>query len=227
VSRRATARPPILIITADDLGLSAAYDRGIVEAAAAGAIDAAGAMVRRQPRPQDLGALAQLGVATGLHLEAERGLLDRGSILRQLEEFERLAGRPPDYLDGHHHCHAVAEIAEEVAAIAAGLDLPVRSISAEHRGLLRAAGVRTPDLLIGRYDEQEVVLPPELSQPPRGVRSIEWMVHPGHPDASSRSGYDRGRGEDLRVLLGFEPPPGLRRGGHRDLPRVPVEGAGL
>ena len=104
-------------------------------------------------------------------------------------------------------------------AIAAGLDLPVRSISAEHRRLLRAAGVTTQDLLVGRYSEDDAVIPPELSDSPRGVRSIEWMVHPGHPDPSSGSDYDRGREEDLRALLEFEPPPGLRRGNHRDLPR--------
>jgi hypothetical protein len=29
----------------------------------------------------------------------------------------------------------------------------------------------------------------------------EWIVHPGHPDPGAASSYDRGRGEDLELLL--------------------------
>ena len=40
---------------------------------------------------------------------------------------------------------------------------------------------------------------PMAASCPSGV--TEWMVHPGHPDSGSGSGYDRGRGEDLELLL--------------------------
>lgn len=205
-------------MVADDFGLHASYDRGILDAAAAGAIDAASVMVLRSPGR--IGELIATGVAVGLHLEGlgPPEMLDEQEVRSQIASFERLAARPPDFLDGHHHCHAAPAAAPLVAAIAARSELPVRSVDPEHRRILRAAGIRTPDLLIGRYEETQPVLPAELGDPPTGARSIEWMVHPGHPDPWSGSGYDRGRGEDLEAVLGLEVAPGWVRGDHRDLP---------
>jgi len=208
-----------LIVTADDFGLHPAYDRGILEAATAGAIDAASVMVLRSPaRIEDL---AASGVALGLHAEAREpgGALEEAALLEQLRTFERLVGRRPDYLDGHHHCHAVGSAAGLVAWVAGEGDLPVRSVGPEHRRLLRDAEVRTADLLVGRHEENQPVIPADLHDPPPGIRSIEWMTHPGHPDPSSGSSYDRGRGEDLAALLSFELPPGFARGTHLDLER--------
>lgn len=206
-------RERTLTITADDFGLHPSYDRGILEAAAAGAIDAAGVMVLRAM--ERLGALLESRLAIGLHLEAKGGELSEGEALAQLERFEQLAARPPDYLDGHHHCHAAPAVASAVAAIAADLGVPVRSVDDAHRRILRAAGVPTPDLLVGRYEECEPVIPAELLDPPRSARRIEWIVHPGYPDPDSGSDYDAGRGEDLDAVLNFTPPAGIRRAGHR------------
>jgi predicted glycoside hydrolase/deacetylase ChbG (UPF0249 family) len=201
--------PIALKIVADDFGMSAAYDRGMLEAARAGAIDGAGVMIGRSP--DRIGNLLATGIDVGLHLEAgEGGELTAGGLDAQLGEFERVTGRAPDYLDGHHHCHAGA-IAARVAETAADRAVPVRSVSAEHRELLRAAGVTTCDLLVGRYEEDEPVVPAELLEPAAGVRSIEWMVHPGHPDPAAGSTYDTGRGEDLAAVLAFRPPPGMAR----------------
>ncbi len=202
-----------LTITADDFGLHPSYDRGILEAAAAGAIDAAGVMVLRSP--DRLGPLLSSGVAVGLHLEAEGGELTEESGLAQLERFRHLASHPPAFLDGHHHCHAAPSVARAVAAIAAGLGVPVRSVDGAHRRILRDAEVSTPDLLVGRYEERDPVIPAELLEPPRSARWIEWMVHPGHPDPGSGSGYDVGRGEDLAAVLSFSPPVGMVRADHR------------
>jgi predicted glycoside hydrolase/deacetylase ChbG (UPF0249 family) len=198
-----------LTIVADDFGMSAAYDRGMLEAAQGGAIDGAGVMVRRSH--ERVAALLASGVDVGLHLEAGEGEeLSAEELAAQLAEFERVAGGPPDYIDGHHHCHAGAAAAR-VAALAAERGIPVRSVSHEHRALLRAAGVRTCDLLAGRYEEDEPVVPAEVLAPPPGVGSIEWMVHPGHPDPACGSTYDAGRGEDLEAVLAFRPPPGIVR----------------
>jgi len=116
-------------------------------------------------------------------------------------------GRPPAYLDGHRHCHAHSGLATPVSREAARLGLPVRSIDADHRRILRRDGVATPDRLIGRYSEEpEGALPVELrpvvegeGELPRGI--TEWMVHPGHRDPRSGSGYDQAREEDLDLLL--------------------------
>jgi predicted glycoside hydrolase/deacetylase ChbG (UPF0249 family) len=206
-----------LIVTADDYGYAAAYDRGILAAAGAGALDAVSAMVGRaglEPEP-----LLASGVEIGLHLElapldgrAGEGDIKRadGELTRQLERFESLFGRPAAYLDGHHHAHAWPGLAAPLARVASELGLPVRSVDARHRRLLRSRGVATQDWLIGRLRPSEPALPKELAaggELPEGIG--EWMTHPGYEDGAAgavaandpRSSYDREREEDLRLLL--------------------------
>jgi predicted glycoside hydrolase/deacetylase ChbG (UPF0249 family) len=202
-----------LIVTADDFGLHPSYDAGILEALGAGALDAVSVMALR---PEELPAeLIAADVAVGLHLD-DRGNLDRDEVERQLGRLAELLGRPPDYVDGHHHCHAQPGVAEAVAEIAAERGIAVRSVGDGHRGLLRERGVRTPDRLIGRYEESRPALPPELGE--LGGGWTEWMTHPGWPDPASGSSYDAGRGEDLEVLLGLSLPDGVTRSDHRRLP---------
>jgi predicted glycoside hydrolase/deacetylase ChbG (UPF0249 family) len=215
-----------LIITADDYGYSPGYDEGIVEAAVAGAVDSVSVMVTRGRL--DTGPLLQTGVETGLHLELPIelteletvGSREREAALRalseQLEAFESALGRPPAYLDGHRHCHAQAGLAAAVAREARRHRLPVRSIDAAHRRILRRERVATPDRLVGRYSEEpEGALPVELQAVVDGDGELdpgvtEWMVHPGYPDRDSGSGYDRAREEDLDLLLSLCLLPALR-----------------
>lgn len=215
-----------LIITADDYGYSPGYDEGIVDAATARAVDSVSVMVTRgrlNPEP-----ILATGVELGLHLELPReleeaesaGPREREQALRELDRqlgaFETAVGRPPAYLDGHRHCHAHAGLAPALGREAAQRGLPVRSIDANHRRILRRAGAATPDRLIGRYSEEpDGALPAELRRVvdegedlPRGV--TEWMVHPGHPDPESGSGYDQAREEDLDLLLSLCLLPALR-----------------
>jgi predicted glycoside hydrolase/deacetylase ChbG (UPF0249 family) len=215
-----------LIITADDYGYGPRYDEGIVAVAGAGAVDSVSVMVthnRFDPEP-----LLETGVETGLHLELPlelteadmAGPREREAALRalsqQLEAFESAVGQPPAYLDGHRHCHAQSGLAAAVAREAARRGLPVRSIDAAHRRILRREGVATPDRLIGRYSEEpEGAQPAELEpvvdgegELPPGV--TEWMVHPGYTDSGSGSGYDRAREEDLDLLLSLCLLPALR-----------------
>jgi predicted glycoside hydrolase/deacetylase ChbG (UPF0249 family) len=111
--------PPRLLITADDYGYSRRVNDGILVAARAGAIDAVSAMVGREdcePEP-----LLSSGVRIGLHLEpAAEDEAPEGAVERQTESFERLFGRPPGHLDGHHHCHASAPLAGAVEQLATG-----------------------------------------------------------------------------------------------------------
>jgi predicted glycoside hydrolase/deacetylase ChbG (UPF0249 family) len=197
-----------------------------VEAAGAGAVDSVSIMVTRDaldPEP-----LVATGVETGLHLELPQeltarkraGATERDEALRalrkQLEAFESAVGHPPAYLDGHRHCQAHPGLASGVAREARRRGLPVRSVDAGHRRILRRQGVATPDRLIGRYSEEaEGALPLELrpvvdgqAELPPGV--TEWMVHPGHPDPESGSGYDQAREEDLDLLLSLCLLPALR-----------------
>ena len=192
------AAKPALIVVADDYGYVPAYDEGILEAARAGAIDAVSVMALREPDPE---ALLESGVEVGLHLEPPNST----PLDQQLRRFEGLFGRHPSHIDGHHHCHAArGRPALAVARAGQSLGARVRSISPRHRRLLRWFGVTTPDRLVGRLDERRPALPIEISrllegQVPPGL--TEWMVHPGRPDPASGSSYDRGRAEDLDLLL--------------------------
>jgi hypothetical protein len=166
------------------------------------AVDAVGAMVLRKPEVAVLAeACERADVEVGLHLER----LADCSLADQLAEFARLFGCPPAYIDGHHHCHAGdRRTAREVASVAAELGIPVRSIDASHRDLLRELGVPTSDRLVGRLAQVEPLIPAAVrglvtGAPPPGV--TEWMVHPGR--AGGPSSYDTGRELDLAELLRF------------------------
>jgi predicted glycoside hydrolase/deacetylase ChbG (UPF0249 family) len=189
--------PARLLITADDYGYSPEYNRGILEAARAGAIDAAGAMVCRPWC--DPGPLVESGAEAGLHIEATE---DLG---RQLERFERLFGRPPAFLDGHHHCHADPGLEPGVIEAALRTGARIRSVDASQRQRLRDAGAATPERLVGRLEAAEPALPPAVAtvvagaDPPAGT--TEWMTHPGRRDPALGSAYDEGREADLELLL--------------------------
>jgi predicted glycoside hydrolase/deacetylase ChbG (UPF0249 family) len=203
------ADPPSLLIVADDYGYAPVYDEGILEAVHAGALDAVSVMVLRDPDP---GPLVAGEVEVGLHLEP----LDHASLEEQLQRFEALLGRPPDHLDGHHHCHAEPELtALAIARLGRRLGSRVRSVSGSHRRLLRGLGVRTNDLLVGRMDEAEPTVPEAIRSAIDGGAAppglTEWMVHPGRSDTTSGSSYDAGREEDLRVLIELARNERLRR----------------
>ena len=127
---------PVLTVNADDYGYAPQYDAGIVEAAAAGAIDGVSVMVMRGA--VDPGPLEGTGIAVGLHVE-----LDGEGLVEQVDAFEAVFGRPPTHLDGHHHCHGRGTPAVEVADFARERGIPVRSVDARHRRLLRCKGVET------------------------------------------------------------------------------------
>jgi predicted glycoside hydrolase/deacetylase ChbG (UPF0249 family) len=205
-----------LIVTADDYGYSSRFNEGILRAAEAGAIDAASAMVLRDACLAE--PILASGVEVGLHIELPPGrdAKEAGEEPeRQLSRFEEIFARPPDYLDGHHHCHAAAAMSAGVEAIALDLGIRVRCSGEEHRERLRAVGARTPERLIGRHAESQPPAPAEVErvaaggEPPDDL--TEWMTHPGLSDPDAGSSFDRGREDDLAVLLRFGASPFLRR----------------
>jgi predicted glycoside hydrolase/deacetylase ChbG (UPF0249 family) len=134
-----------LIVNADDFGLSAAVNAGIVHAHEHGIVSSASLMVR-QPAAEDAAAAARrlprLGV--GLHLDLwESEFRDGQWVLRyawteddaaaiereaqaQLAAFRRLLGRDPDHLDTHQHVHRREPAATVVGRLARALGLPLR-----------------------------------------------------------------------------------------------------
>ncbi|HEX2172130.1 MAG TPA: ChbG/HpnK family deacetylase [Dehalococcoidia bacterium] len=142
-----------LIVNADDYGYGAAFDRGILEAAAAGAITSTTVLIGRGPG--DRAILAYPSVSVGLHLELNPAGSPAAQVADQIGRFAVWAGRLPSHLDSHHHRHAEPWAIEAVISAARRHALPVRSVGATDRARLQAAGIRTPDDCFGRDDPDE------------------------------------------------------------------------
>jgi predicted glycoside hydrolase/deacetylase ChbG (UPF0249 family) len=114
-----------LIVNADDFGLSAAVNAGIVEAHERGIVTSTSMMVRR-PAAGEAAALAtpRPSLAIGLHLDLGQWDYDEGEwriayencppddpaavdaeCRAQVDAFRALLGREPTHLDSHQHAH--------------------------------------------------------------------------------------------------------------------------
>src|SRR4051812_18888854 len=114
----------VLIVNADDFGLSDGVNEGIVRAHEDGIVTSASLMVR-WPAAEKAAAYGRRGgLAMGLHVDLGEWVYSEGSwsaryevleeesealvareVEYQLERFERLVGRPPTHLDSHQHVH--------------------------------------------------------------------------------------------------------------------------
>src|SRR6266567_8340349 len=115
--------PRYLIINADDFGLSAGVNRGIIECAERGVLTSASLMVR-WPAAAEAAAYRNQdrNISVGLHVDLGEWVLRNGEwellykvvdtddskaveteIIHQLSEFRRLVGRNPSHLDSHQH----------------------------------------------------------------------------------------------------------------------------
>ncbi len=151
-------------------------------------------------------------------------------IVAQTEMFHKLVGRPPAYVDCHHHAHELPIIREALLDVIA-LDLlpPISRITVESPGLIRKVpSVRikrlaadfmgrraakafstrwlwTNDFYFGMLSATDLHRPfpwqKYLKHLPRsGV--TEWVVHPGHLDdtLAGRDGYLTERATELNAL---------------------------
>lgn len=138
-------------ICADDYGVDANVDRAIVDLAQMGRLTATSVLVDANIDPPSIAALKTLEIDIGLHLNFTEKLGDlslksvmplnqlivraqarllsrrwvRANIERQLDRFEALLGRGPDYVDGHLHIHQLPLIREELLAALSQRQLPV------------------------------------------------------------------------------------------------------
>jgi predicted glycoside hydrolase/deacetylase ChbG (UPF0249 family) len=184
-----------LIVNADDLGLSAGVNAGIVEAHRRGIVTSASLMVR-QPAAEEAARLARrlprLGV--GLHIDLWESVFRDGEWVRlyawtadeapaierevqaQLARFRRLMGRGPDHLDTHQHVHRREPAATVVARAAQALGLPLRGDGAARY----VGGFYGQDDVGGPYPEgigvQRLLELLDALEP--GL--TEFGCHPGH-----------------------------------------------
>jgi predicted glycoside hydrolase/deacetylase ChbG (UPF0249 family) len=100
-----------LIVNADDFGLAAGVNEGIIEAHVTGILTSASLMVDR-PAAADAARLAREhpALSVGLHYVEDGPELDEpGHAARtfaaQLTRFRELTGADPTHVDSHHHVH--------------------------------------------------------------------------------------------------------------------------
>lgn len=196
-----------LIVNADDFGMSAGVNRGILEAHERGIVTSASLMVDR-PAAAEAARAAQAfpALGVGLHFELAGGIPSdpdgaagvRAELRRQHEAFLRLVGAPPAHVDSHHHVHREAAVASLFWEFCVAHDLPARACGAVpflgwFYGHAPPEDVRT-DL----YYVSVPFLAALLRDLPPGVS--ELGCHPGYvtPDISSR--YLAEREAEIRTL---------------------------
>jgi predicted glycoside hydrolase/deacetylase ChbG (UPF0249 family) len=143
-------------------------------------------------------------------LEALPAALPSKEIRRELEAqlalFEEMAGTSPSHLDSHHHCAIHPSVGPVFAAVARERGIPARSSNETSRGMLRAAGVPTPDAFLdaffgsGATSGTLLRLVAELSD---GV--TELMCHPGYSDEELRRGSSYADERDAEITALCDP----------------------
>jgi predicted glycoside hydrolase/deacetylase ChbG (UPF0249 family) len=144
-----------LVVNADDFGLSAGVNAGILRAHADGIVTSASLMVRGPAAEAAVeAAAAHPGLALGLHVDLCEWSCDGGEwrpvyevvdtgdeaavaaeLERQLERFRALTGREPTHLDSHQHVHREAPVQQVMGRRAKELRVPLR-----HHGRVRYCG---------------------------------------------------------------------------------------
>jgi predicted glycoside hydrolase/deacetylase ChbG (UPF0249 family) len=123
----------LLVVNADDLGMSPGVNEGVLEAHARGIVTSASLMVNRPGAEHATTLLgAHPALSVGLHFEDD-GIHDLDEpaqvaelFAAQLERFRELTGRDPTHVDSHHHVHNEDERLDLFRALAAPLAVPLR-----------------------------------------------------------------------------------------------------
>lgn len=144
-----------LVVNADDFGLSAGVNAGILRAHAEGIVTTTSLMVRGTAAHEAVTAAAgHPRLALGLHVDLAEWFCAGGEwraayqvvdtadatavaheLERQLERFRDLTGRDPSHLDSHQHVHREEPVRSIMGRRAKELRVPLR-----HHGRMRYCG---------------------------------------------------------------------------------------
>lgn len=178
----------ILIVNADDFGASTGVNRGTLECHTRGVLTSASLMVTgRAAREAVAMSRDHPALAVGLHWdvwgedEREFDTRDlaavRDEFRRQLDEFQRLLGRPPTHVDSHRHAHREEHLLPLFRELVAPLGVPLRG-----DGPVRFVG--------GFYAQWEwLVTNLEHVSVPYLLRLLREEVAPGWTELSCHPGY--------------------------------------
>jgi predicted glycoside hydrolase/deacetylase ChbG (UPF0249 family) len=216
----------LLIVNADDLGLSPGVNAGIVRAHRHGIVTSASLMVRAAAAAEALTSLAgHPRLAVGLHLDIAEWQYENGEwraayercppeeaaaveaeCRGQLAAFRELAGRDPTHIDSHQHTHMSEPVASVAASLAAELEVP-----------LRARGIRYEGGFYGQSGKGEPY--PAGITPEHLVELIEalqpgWTELGCHPGIGTdmQSSYASEREREVRALCDPQVKAALERG---------------
>ena len=204
-----------LIVNADDFGLSAGINRGIIEARERGIVTSASLMVRGAAAAAAAEyARANEWRSVGLHIDlaewiyrddawqplyqvvdpADRAAVE-GEVRRQLATFIALMGRPPSHLDSHQHLHRDEPLRSTAERLAKEHNLPLRHFSwVNYCG--RFYGQSAKGLPIFEAISVETLIE-VLSELPPGI--TELACHPGYADDIETT-YRRERATEVATL---------------------------
>lgn len=194
----------LLVVNADDFGLSNGINQGILEAHENGIVTSTSLMVTAPAAAQAAGAAAGHELlSVGLHF-VDDGSADLDdpeqialSFQRQLTRFRELIGRDPSHVDSHHHVHsATPQRRQTFAALVEPLNIPLRGQSGVwyigafygqwEVGVTRLRHVRRPFLI-------------QLIQMMAGEGMSELGCHPGRL-GDFKSSYSSERAVELATL---------------------------
>jgi predicted glycoside hydrolase/deacetylase ChbG (UPF0249 family) len=123
----------LLIVNADDFGLSRGVNEGILSAHRDGIVTSTSLMVAEPGAAEAAEAAREHpDLSLGLHFVEPDGVdLDdprqaREAFDRQLERFRELAGRDPSHVDSHHHVHATEQRMATFRELVKPLSVPLR-----------------------------------------------------------------------------------------------------
>ena len=222
----------LAIVNADDFGMSAEIDRGILEAHDRGIVTSASLLVdepNAEAAVHEAHRRPKLGL--GIHVAFDsRGkwLIDvkdldvvQREIHRQIDRFIRMTGAAPDHIDSHHHVHRLFNIAYLFLDAGRQYRVPVRGL--------------TEVVFVGRFYGQPEFGKTDLSR--IGVEALiglfqslkpgisEVSCHPGTLESRPDAVYNREREIELQTLTdprirGLISEEGIRLISYRDYARL-------
>jgi len=219
-----TAPAKLLIVTADDFGISRGVNRGIVEAHRAGILTSTSLMVNRPAVEQaaDVGrACPDLSIGLHLELDADGARDVPTELTRQLSRFTELVGAPPTHVDSHHDVHKNPRVLPDVLALARRLGVPLRGYS-HVRHLSKFYGQWGGETHLEQISVDGLL---RLLDTELGPGVTELTCHAGYVDEGLTSSYSVEREAELRTVCDPRVRPALversiRLVGFRDLPAL-------
>jgi predicted glycoside hydrolase/deacetylase ChbG (UPF0249 family) len=205
-----------LIVNADDFGMSASVNRGIIIALEQGVATSASLMVRREAAP-DAAAYARRhgSVSVGLHVDLGEWILRASQweplyivvplndsaavaheVARQLDIFRDIMGDTPTHLDSHQHVHRKDPVRSIMIEMAGALGVPLRHFTKAIRYCGRFYGQRKS----GEIDDDAIGVP-RLIKIVRELDSgvTELCCHPGD-EIQPGEQYGASRPKELATL---------------------------